>query len=121
MKNTIKTSISPWISVKDGLAAVNFYKQAFGATENYRLEMPDGLVVRFSVEGAEFWVSGEIRAGSDPGIENIGENPVRLILTVSNPDDIFESALKAGATEIFPVGESHGWRLGRISDPFGIH
>jgi len=30
-------------------------------------------------------------------------------------------ALAAGASEIFPVGEGHGWRLGRLADPFGLH
>jgi PhnB protein len=29
--------------------------------------------------------------------------------------------VSAGATEIDPVGEEHGWRLGRIQDPFGHH
>jgi PhnB protein len=44
-----------------------------------------------------------------------------MILTVPNPDAIFTQALAAGATEIFPVGEEHGWRLGRLVDPFGLH
>jgi PhnB protein len=43
-----------------------------------------------------------------------------MILTVPNPDAVFARALKAGATEIFPVGEEHGWRLGRLADPFGL-
>jgi PhnB protein len=44
-----------------------------------------------------------------------------MILTVPNPDAIFAQAIAAGATEIFPVGEEHGWRLGRLADPFGLH
>jgi PhnB protein len=44
-----------------------------------------------------------------------------MILTVPDPDEIFEKALKAGATEIFPVSEEHGWRVGRVADPFGLH
>jgi PhnB protein len=43
-----------------------------------------------------------------------------MILTAPNPDGVFARALKAGATEIFPVGEEHGWRLGRLADPFGV-
>jgi PhnB protein len=38
---------------------------------------------------------------------------------VADPDAVFACALAAGATEVFPVGEAHGWRLGRLIDPFG--
>ena len=48
-------------------------------------------------------------------------NNVRIILTVNDPNTFFDQALNAGAIEIFPVGEDHGWRLGRLSDPFGLH
>jgi PhnB protein len=34
---------------------------------------------------------------------------------------LFDRALKAGATQVFPIGEEHGWKLGRIVDPFGHH
>jgi PhnB protein len=44
-----------------------------------------------------------------------------MILTTAAPDALFDQALKAGATQIFPVGEEHGWRLGRLVDPFGLH
>jgi PhnB protein len=43
-----------------------------------------------------------------------------MILTIANPDEVFEQARKAGATEVFPVGEEHGWRLGPLADPFGL-
>jgi PhnB protein len=44
-----------------------------------------------------------------------------MILIVDDPDSFYEQAIIAGATVIFPVGEDHGWRLGRLSDPFGLH
>jgi PhnB protein len=44
-----------------------------------------------------------------------------MILTVADPDAVFAQAMQAGATEVFPVGEEYGWRLGRIVDPFGHH
>jgi PhnB protein len=44
-----------------------------------------------------------------------------MILTVSDPDALFLKAVKAGASEVFPVGEDHGWRLGRLADPFGLN
>jgi len=115
----ITTSIAPWLSIKSAAKAVVFYKEAFGAEEAYRME-EGGLVVRLSVNGAEFWVSGELE-GDDSIIENIGSEHIRMILTVADPDTVFAQAIQAGATEIFPVGEEYGWRLGRLADPFGLH
>jgi len=118
----IQTSIAPWLSVSNAVKAVAFYKKAFNAIETYRLETPDGLVVKLSVNGAEFWISGDLNDHHNiKTLHPLGGNAVRMILTVSDPDSIFANAISAGATEIFPVGESHGWRLGRIADPFGLH
>jgi PhnB protein len=116
------TSIAPWLSVRDGARAVAFYKSAFEATEVYRLEDPSGgLVVRLSVAGAEFWLSAEPPRDGAASAEPVGGGSVRMILTVANPDAVFAQALAAGASEVFPVGEGHGWRLGRLVDPFGLH
>lgn len=118
----MQTTIVPWLSVKNNVKAIDFYKSAFGATEVYRLEDPGGgLVVRLSVNGAEFWLSNEATGDGNPGPKELGGDSVRMILTVDDPDQLFARALKAGATEIFPVGEGHGWRLGRLADPFGLH
>lgn len=115
----IATSIQPWLSVKNSAKAGEFYKNAFGAIETYRLETPDGgLVIKLSV-GAEFWVSGQAKS-EDEVINNLIQDVIKLILTVENPDAVFEQAIKAGATQVFPVGEDFGWRLGRLSDPFGF-
>ncbi len=109
-------SIAPWLSLRDAAQAIDFYKSAFGATEVYRLDAPDGgIVARLSVDGAEFWLS------SDSGSEPLGGGSVRMIVTVADPDAVFAQALAAGASEVFPVGEEHGWRLGRVVDPFGLH
>ena len=117
---TIPTSIAPWFSVRNSAKAVEFYKSAFGAIETYRLEDPDGnAVVKLSVDGAEFWLSDGSSGNLSP--ETLGGGSVRMILTVTNPDTLFAKALKAGAMEVFPVGEEYGWRLGRLIDPFGLH
>ena len=118
----IKTaSIEPWLMIKDGEGAVTFYKTAFNATETYRLQDPGGgLVVRLSVNGAGFWINGGT-GDDDPVNAPLGGDHVRMILIVDDPDHFFVRALQAGATEIFPVGEEYGWRLGRLSDPFGLH
>ncbi len=120
---SLSCSIAPWLSVRDGGRAVAFYKTAFGATEVYRLEVPDGgVVVKLSISGAEFWVSGESSDHAKPeSREPIGGGSVRMILTVGNPEAVFAQAVAAGASEVFPVGEEHGWKLGRVVDPFGLH
>jgi len=116
----IPFTLAPWLTVRNSQKAIDFYKAAFGAIEVYRLQ-GDGedLVARLSVNGAEFWVSNG--PGVDAIPEALGGGTVRMILTVPDPDTLFLRALKAGAREIFPVGEEHGWRLGRLSDPFGLH
>jgi PhnB protein len=117
---TVHTSIEPWLSVRNTSKAVAFYTSAFGAIETYRLEDPDGnAVVKLSVNGAEFWLSDS--PSDNKEAENVGGGSVRMILTVDDPDAVFAQALHAGATAIFPVGEEHGWRLGRLVDPFGLH
>jgi len=76
-------------------------------------------VARLGIGGAELWVSDGAPAAEGP--EAVGGGTVRMILTVADPDAAFARALKAGASEVFPVGEGHGWRLGRLVDPFGLH
>ena len=115
----VKTSIAPWLSVSQGTEAVDYYKAAFGAAERYRLEDDAGKVVvaQLAIDGADFWLQEDVE--SNP--EALGSLPVRMILTVDNPDQVFERAVAAGATEVAPVSEEHGWRIGRVADPFGHH
>jgi PhnB protein len=115
-------SVAPMLSVRNGARAVEFYKSAFGATEVFRLEAPDGAVVaRLSVEGAEFWLSDESPENANYSPESLGGGTVRMILTVPDPDAMFARALAAGARSIVAVEENYGWRLGRVVDPFGHH
>ena len=112
-------SLAPWLTISKHAKAIEFYKAAFAATEVYHHDDPSGgTVVRLSVNGAEFWVSEETES-SHP--EPVGGDSVRLILTVPDPDALFARALAAGATQVFPVSEGHGWRVGRLADPFGLH
>jgi PhnB protein len=120
--SSLRCSIAPWLSVRGSARAVEFYKSAFGATEVYRLDgSSKGVVARLSVDGAEFWVSDESPEHRNFSPETIGGCSVRLILTVADPDAAFARAVAAGATEIWPVSEGHGWRVGRVVDPFGHH
>ena len=116
----VPSSLTPWLSVRGSKRAVDYYKSALTALETYRLENSDGSVVaRLAVNGAEFWVGEE--SPDSPSPESLGGGSVRLILTVADPDTVFAQALQAGGSEVFPVSEEHGWRVGRLVDPFGHH
>ncbi len=113
-----RTQIEPWLSVADATAAVRYYKQAFGAVELLRHNDEEGEVVvaHLAAGGASFWLQQDI--GCAPDVVG-GWSPVRMIMTVEDPDAVFAGALAAGATEIAAVHEGHGWRIGRVVDPFG--
>lgn len=106
------TSIEPWLSVDDGARAVSFYAEAFGAEVLERLDGDAGAVevAQLSVAGARFWVQ------QDPGARPAG---VRLLVLVEDPDTAHRRAVAAGAAEVSGVHEEHGWRSGRVTDPFG--
>jgi PhnB protein len=120
--NATAVSVAPLLSVRNGARAVEFYKTAFGATEMYRVEDPGGSVVsRLSVAGAEFWLADESPEHGNFSPESLGGGTVRMILTVPDPDAMFKQSLAAGAAEVVAMAEAHGWRLGRVVDPFGHH
>jgi PhnB protein len=118
---SFRSSIAPWLSVRKSAEAVEFYKSAFGATEAYRLEAGDGVVSRLAIQGSEFWVSDESPEHGNFSPETLNGGSVRMILTVEDPDAAFARDCSAGATEVYPVGEEYGWRVGRVVDPFGHH
>jgi len=129
MTSPSKHSLAPWLEIPDGPRALAFYKSAFDAEETYRYDNPEGgFVVRLNTNGAEFWVSyeGPKSKVDDPNAKHdatapLGGNNLRLILTVPDPNATFAKAIAAGATQVYAVGEGHGWRIGRLVDPFGLH
>ncbi|WP_308634882.1 VOC family protein [Paenibacillus silvisoli] len=114
-----QATIAPWLAVSDAGKALRFYQTAFGAAELYRLEEEEGTVIiaEMSVQGASFWIQKDPEASPRPDTNGA----VRMILVVDEPDSLFDQAVAAGATELVPVQEGHGWRIGRIADPFGHH
>jgi PhnB protein len=112
------TTLAPWIEVGDAGRAIEYYGAAFGAVEQYRNGDDAGNVVvaRLAVGDAEFWVQQD-----DGDDARAGGGPIRMILTVDDPDAVYAQAIGAGGTEVAPVYEGHGWRVGRLADPFGHH
>src|SRR5437660_11742770 len=120
--NDQKTAIAPMLSVRNGVKAIEFYKAAFGAGELFRIDDESGAVVaRLSVGEAEFWLADESPEHLNFSPESLGGGSVRMVMIVKDPDAAFERAVAAGATVVWPVANQHGWRLGRIVDPFGHH
>ena len=118
----IPTAIAPFLSVRNGSKAVEFYKAAFGATELLRIDDGSGsIVANLDVDGAEFWLADESPEHKNFSPETLNGGTVRMVLTVDDPDGTFDRAVAAGATIIWPMKNDYGWRIGRIVDPFGHH
>ena len=116
--------VVPQLSVRRGREAVAFYEAAFGAVEIYRVGGTDDspeVVAQLSVGEASFWVSDESPEHANHSPESVGGSTVRMLLVVDDPDSAVERAKAAGAREVYPVADGHGWRLGRVEDPFGHH
>ena len=105
--------------MRDWARAIEFYKSAFGAIELYRVG--GGGVAEVAVGGASFWVAEESPEHLNFSPETLGGCSVRMLMVVDDPLAVQARAVAAGATEVTPVEEAHGWRLGRIMDPFGHH
>ncbi len=115
-------SVTPYLVVQGAAKALDFYQQAFGATELMRMEGPGGIIGH-----------AEIRIGDSPVMladehpdmgalspETVGGSPVSLLIYVDNVDEVFARALAAGATQIRPVQDQfYGDRSGMLKDPFG--
>jgi PhnB protein len=122
MGQKLQAAIAPMLSVRRGKQAVEFYKTAFGATELFRIESDDGhVVVRLSVGAGEFWVADESPEHKNFSPETLGGGTARMLLVVEDPDAVFARAVAAGAASVSPIGNQHGWRVGRVIDPFGHH
>lgn len=116
------STLTPYLIVSDGAAAMAFYTQAFGAVERMRLVRPDGKFGH-----AEMQIGDSVIMFADehpdhhahaPG--HFGGSPVSLHLYVADVDAAFAKALAAGATVVRPVEDMfYGDRSGGVTDPFG--
>jgi PhnB protein len=112
-------SIQPELWVDRAGAAVAFYQAAFGATIVHQVGAGDDIVAQLSVGGAAFWVATANSSMKRFSPQTMDGATSRTLLVVEEPEQAVQQALAAGATETAPVGDEHGWCLGRIVDPFG--
>lgn len=118
------TRILAQLSVRRGREAIEFYRAAFGAVEVYRVggsDAHESVVAQLSVGEASFWVADESPEHANFSPESLGGGSVRILLIVDDPAATIDRAVAAGAKQIRPAGDEHGWLLGRIEDPFGHH
>lgn len=113
------TSIQPELWVESPCEALAFYEAAFGATILHRVGDGDNIVAQLGVGEAAFWVAPPATAMKRLSPRSIDGATSRMLLVVEDPDTVVRQAVAAGATESSPVSDEHGWRLGRIIDPFG--
>ena len=128
MKRDVKTipggyqTITPFLTVHDAAQAIDFYKEAFGAEERYRMTAPDGKCVahaELKIGDSVIMLSDEMPGQScEPSA--VGESCVGFYLYVKDVDDVFERAVAAGAKVKEPLkDEFWGDRAGQIIDPAG--
>jgi PhnB protein len=114
-----QVSIQPQLWVDRAADAVAFYEAAFGAVVLHRVGEAHDIVAQLAVGDAAFWVasaSSALRRFSPAALDGATG---RVLLLVDHPEAVVRQAVTAGASELMPVGDEHGWRLGRIRDPFG--
>jgi len=118
------TTVTPYMTVSDGNAAIEFYKKAFGAEELFRMPGPDGK----SVMHAEIQIgNARIMLNEEWPIENgpkapssVNATTVTIHLYVPDVDAWYQRAVDAGASPIMPPMDAFwGDRFGKVKDPFG--
>jgi PhnB protein len=112
-------SIQPELWVDHANEAVAFYEAAFGAKVLHRVGEGEDIVAQLAVGGAAFWVASASSAMKRFSPRTIDGATSRALLVVDDPDAAMAQAVSSGATELAPVADEHGWRVGRIKDPFG--
>ena len=116
-------TVTPCLTLKNSLEAIEFYKKALGAEELCVFPAPDGKSTMHATIkiGDSILMMGDEMPNQDcKSAETLGASPVSLYIYVRNADAAFEQAVAAGATVIMPVADMFwGDRAGTLKDPFG--
>jgi PhnB protein len=128
MSNKVKaipdnySRVSPYLFVRDGGKALEFYAKIFGAKERMRMPGPGGKVMHSEFEFGDsvMMLADEIPQMGHLSPESLGGTPVIIGLYVENVDEVYARAVAAGAKPMRPVeNQFYGDRAGSLTDPFG--
>jgi|GEM_PF-601011 PhnB protein len=115
-------SVTPYLFIRGASEAIEFYKQAFGAEEVFRLPMPDGKLGHAEIQIGDSHVmladeNAEAGAISPSTLEGTSAS---FLIYVENVDEIYAQALAAGGEVVRPLADQfYGDRTGCLKDPFG--
>ena len=111
-----------YLHVTNASKAIEFYGEAFGAKEKFRLTEPSGRVghAELDFDGTTLMLADEFPEYNIKGPQTIGGTSVTIHIHVDNADEVIERAVNAGAQiEMEPKDQFYGERSGCVRDPFG--
>lgn len=116
----------PHVIVNDGMAAIEFYRQVFGAETGDIMMEPNGKRLMHGeivLDGHKLFLSDEFsekEGGTCKMPQTLGGTCVRITLQTDDADEVVERAVARGARVLMPVADMFwGARYGKIVDPFG--
>ena len=115
-------TVTPYLSVNGGTKALEFYKHAFGASEMYKLVMPDGRLghAEIRIGDSVIMLADQFPEYGGKTPQTLGGTPVSIYLYVEDVDGFVKRAVAAGAKESKAVADQfYGDRSGQLEDPFG--
>ena len=103
-------SMTPYLTVSNAAAAIDFYKKAFGAEEITRHAAPDGkrlMHAHLKVMGMDLMLSDDFpeHMGRSRTPEAFGGSPVTLHLHTDDVNTLWENAVAAGAKVTMPLAD----------------
>jgi len=113
---------TPYLICHDAAKAIEFYKQAFGAAELFRMPMPGGKIghAEIKISGAIVMLADECPESGLRSPQSLGGTPVSVLVYVEDVDAFARRAEAAGVRVIEPVADRfYGDRSFKASDPFG--
>jgi PhnB protein len=115
-------SVTPYLAVRDAVAAVEFYRRAFGAELVMKLTMPDGKYAHAEIRigDSHIMMSEENLERGHRSPLTLASSPVSFMVYVPDVDAAFAKALAAGCEQVRPVEDQfYGDRTGTLKDPYG--
>jgi len=114
-------SVTPYLSIKGAVKALEYYKKAFGAIELLRMEH-EGRIghAEIKIGDSPIMLADEYPEMGSVSPQTLGGSPVGIMIYVENVDTIFKQAIDAGGVEKKALQDQfYGDRSGTLTDPFG--